>query len=136
MFYKYETYCRAVLRIVTALLYMQHGAQKLFQYPPGGHNQGSLELLSLVGVAGILEFFGGMCILLGFFTRTVAFVLSGQMAVAYFMFYASKSIFPVVNGGELAIMFCFVYFYLFFAGPGAWSVDALIKSKLNHTQTN
>jgi putative oxidoreductase len=116
--------------MITALLYMQHGAQKLFHYPPGGHHQGPFELLSLAGIAGILEFFGGLLLLIGLCTRSVAFLLSGQMAVAYFLFYASKDFFPVVNGGELAIMFCFVFFYFIFSGPGAWSLDNLIKNKL------
>jgi len=130
MLYKYEIYSRAILRMITALLYMQHGAQKLFHYPPGGHHQGPFELLSLAGIAGILEFFGGLLLLIGLCTRSVAFLLSGQMAVAYFLFYASKDFFPVVNGGELAIMFCFVFFYFIFSGPGAWSLDNLIKNKL------
>lgn len=136
MLNKYEMYCRAILRIVTALLYMQHGAQKLFHFPPGGHHQGAFELFSLAGVAGILEFFGGLCLVFGFFTRSVAFVLSGQMAVAYFMFYVTKDFFPVVNGGELAIMFCFVFFYLVFSGPGAWSVDNLLKARSGQHHVN
>ncbi|MEP1446278.1 MAG: DoxX family protein [Paraglaciecola sp.] len=134
--FKYEIYSLAILRIITAFLYMQHGAQKLFQYPPGGHHQGPFELLSLAGVAGVLEFFGGLCILLGLRTRTVAFLLSGQMAVAYFMFYATKDFFPVVNGGELAIMFCFVFFYFIFSGPGAWALDNVIKTRLNRSKVD
>lgn len=135
MFDKYEIYSRAVLRIVSALLFMQHGAQKLFHFPPGGHHQGPLEIFSLAGIGGILEFFGGLLLVVGFYTRSVAFVLSGQMAVAYFIFYFPDSFnkpsgfFPVVNGGDLAIMFCFVFLYFFFSGPGAWSIDNKMKAK-------
>lgn len=136
MFYQYEKYCLAILRVVTALLYMQHGAQKLFHFPEGGHHQGPLDLFSLTGFAGILEFFGGLCLLIGLGTRSVAFLLSGQMAVAYFLFYASKDFFSVVNGGELAVMYCFVFFYFIFSGPGAWSVDAVLKAKLNRSTVN
>ncbi|AOW15337.1 DoxX family protein [Hydrogenophaga crassostreae] len=138
----YEIHCRALLRIVTALLFMQHGAQKLFHYPPGGHHQGPLDLFSLIGVAGVLEFFGGLLLVVGLYTRSVAFVLSGQMAVAYFAFHvpggkdAPGGFFPVVNGGELAIIFCFVFFYLVFSGPGAWSLDGLIKAKAPRAATN
>jgi putative oxidoreductase len=121
---------------------MQHGAQKLFHFPPGGHHQGPLELFSLTGIAGILEFFGGLCLAVGLYTRSVAFVLSGQMAVAYFAFHvpggrdAPGGFFPVVNGGDLAILFCFVFFYFIFAGPGAWSLDSIIKAKLNRSKTD
>ncbi|WP_394181375.1 DoxX family protein [Marinomonas posidonica] len=132
----YEIYSRAALRVISAFLFMQHGAQKLFHYPPGGHNQGPLELFSLVGVAGVLEFFGGLCLLVGLCTRSVAFLLSGQMAVAYFMFYPAKAFFPVVNGGELTIMFCFVFFYFIFAGSGAWSIDEVIKNRLNRSKSD
>jgi putative oxidoreductase len=112
----------SVLRIVAAAVYMVHGSQKLFGFPPSEH--GSPELLSLMGFGGILEFFGGALLLVGLFTRPVAFVLSGMMAVAYFMAHAPKSFFPALNGGDAAILFCFVFFYLVFAGPGPWSLDA------------
>src|SRR5262245_16127732 len=91
----------SILRIVTALLFMQHGGQKLFGFPPS--QQGNkAQLLSLIGVAGTLEFFGGLLLLLGFFTRPTAFILSGMMAVAYFMVHAPRGFWPVLNGGELA----------------------------------
>jgi putative oxidoreductase len=112
----------SVLRIVAAAVFMVHGSQKLFGFPPSEH--GSPELLSLTGLAGILEFFGGALLLVGLFTRPVAFVLSGMMAVAYFMAHAPKSFFPALNGGDAAILFCFVFLYLVFAGPGPWSLDA------------
>jgi putative oxidoreductase len=112
----------SVLRIVAAAVFMVHGSQKLFGFPPSEH--GSPELLSLMGFGGILEFFGGALLLVGLFTRPVAFVLSGMMAVAYFMAHAPKSFYPALNGGDAAILFCFVFLYLVFAGPGPWSLDA------------
>jgi putative oxidoreductase len=111
----------AVLRIMTALLFIEHGTQKLFGFPDGSSPQPSL--LSLDGLAGVLELVGGALILIGMFTRPVAFVLSGFMAVAYFMAFAPKSFFPVISGGDDAILYTFIFLYLVFAGPGAWSVD-------------
>lgn len=114
----------SVLRIVTALLFMQHGAQKLFgllTVQPGA----TPPLLSMMGVAGVLEFFGGLLILLGLFTRPVAFLLSGEMAVAYFMAHAPQGFWPVLNRGELAALYSFVFLYLAVAGGGPWSVDHL-----------
>ena len=85
----------------------------------------SVQLFSLMGFAGILEAFGGLLLLIGLFTRPVAFVLAGMMAAAYFMAHAPQSFYPVLNGGDAAILFCFVFLYLVFAGPGAWSVDGM-----------
>lgn len=114
----------SVLRTVTAFLFMPHGAQKLFGFL--APDQAVLPpLLSLLGLAGVLEFFGGLFILLGLFTRPVAFILSGEMAVAYFMVHAPQGFWPLGNGGDLAAIFCFVFLYLVFAGGGAWSVDRL-----------
>lgn len=109
-----------ILRIVTALLFMTHGSQKLLGFPASNH---SPELFSLLWFAGLLELVGGFFVLIGLFTRPVAFVLSGQMAVAYWMAHAPKSFFPALNGGDAAILFCFIFLYLVFAGPGAFSVD-------------
>ena len=111
-----------VLRIVTALCFMEHGCQKLFGFPsvPAA---GMPELLSLLGLAAILEFVGGLLVLIGFQTRPVAFLLSGEMAVGYWIAHAPKSPFPAINGGDAAILFCFVFLYLVFAGPGAWAID-------------
>ncbi len=114
----------SVLRIAAALLFMQHGTQKLLDFPSTGEPN-ELALMSIVGVAGILELFGGALLLVGLFTRPVAFILSGMMAVAYFMAHAPRDFFPVLNGGELAALYCFVFFYFVFAGGGAWSLDAL-----------
>ena len=114
----------AVLRIVTALLFMAHGTMKLFGFPAGDTPM-SVELFSLMGLAGVLETFGGLLLLVGLFTRPVAFILAGQMAAAYFMAHAPQSFYPALNGGDAAILFCFVFLYLVFAGPGAWSLDEL-----------
>jgi putative oxidoreductase len=116
----------SILRIIAAFLFMQIGTAKLFAFPgaimPGG---GTAELASLAGVAGLLEAVGGALLLVGLFTRPVAFVLSGQMAVAYFMGHASQGFWPVLNGGGPAISFCFLWLYLSMAGAGPWSLDAL-----------
>lgn len=118
----------SIMRVVTALLFMQHGAQKLFGLPAEPAKV-PVELFSLMGLAGVLEFFGGMLILLGLFTRPVAFLLSGQMAVAYFMVHAPKGFWPILNGGELAAFYCFVYLYLAAAGGGCWSLDHVRRKR-------
>jgi putative oxidoreductase len=117
----YSPYMLAVLRIVTAFIFMEHGTQKLLGFPPGSVPQPAL--FSLFGLAGVLEIVGGLLILVGLYTRLVAFVLAGQMAVAYFVGHAPEGLFPVNNGGDAAILYCFVFLYLVFAGPGAWSID-------------
>jgi putative oxidoreductase len=114
----------SVLRIITALLFMQHGGQKLFGFP--APPSAEFALFSLMGLAGILEFFGGLLILLGLFTRPVAFLLSGQMAVAYFMAHAPEGFWPVLNHGELAVLYCFIFLYLSLAGGGPWSLDRVV----------
>jgi putative oxidoreductase len=110
-----------VLRIMTALLFMEHGTQKLLGFPPSP-NPGP-PLFSLMGLQGVLELFGGFLVLIGLFTRPVAFILSGDMAVAYFMAHAPRSFFPVLNQGDAAILYCFVFLFLAVVGAGAWSVD-------------
>lgn len=120
---KYRPQALSVLRIVAALLFIAHGTQKLLAFPAGGM-PGPVDYFSLMGLAGLLELFGGLAVLVGFFTRPVAFVLSGLMAFAYWMGHAPRDFFPVNNGGDAAILFCFVFLYLVFAGPGPWSVDA------------
>ena len=111
----------SVLRIMTGLLFLEHGTGKLLGFTSSDHTASSL--LSLIGFQGVLELAGGLLILLGLFTRPVAFVLAGDMAVAYFMAHAPRSFYPTVNDGQLAILFCFVFLYLAFAGGGEWSVD-------------
>ena len=113
----------SLLRIVTGLMFVQHGTQKIFGFPQAAN--GPFELVSQMGVGGVLELVGGVMIVLGLFTRPVAFVLSGMMAVAYFQFHAASSLYPLVNGGELAALYCFVFLYLSFAGPGEWALDRL-----------
>jgi putative oxidoreductase len=108
----------SVLRIMTGLLFMEHGMQKFFAFPSPGP-----ALTPLLIVQGLLELVGGILIAIGLFTRPVAFILAGDMAVAYFYAHVPRGFFPQVNMGQLAIMFCFVFLYLFVAGGGAWSVD-------------
>ena len=116
----------SVLRIMTGLLFLEHGTQKLFAFPPPP-NPGP-ALFSLLGVQGMIELVGGLLILVGLFTRPVAFILAGDMAVAYFMRHAPRGFFPSLNGGKLAILYCFVFLYLFVAGGGVWSIDARRRS--------
>ena len=113
------------LRVVAGLLFAQHGAQKLFGVLEG--NQAGLA--SLMGVAGILEFFGGLLIAVGLFTRPVAFIVCGQMAVAYFMAHAPQGFWPILNRGELAALYCFVWLFFFTHGPGKHSVDGWLARR-------
>ena len=113
----------SVLRIVVAGLFIQHGMAKLFHVPYVASFD-NVHLMSLVGLAGMLELVGGLLLLIGLFTRPVAFILSGEMAVAYFMAHAPASPLPLLNHGELAVMYCFVFLYFAVAGGGVWSVDA------------
>lgn len=117
----------AALRVLTGLLFMQHGAQKLFGMLGGVDGHGATaQLASLAGVAGVLELFGGFLIVIGLFTRVVAFILSGEMAWAYWMVHvAHGGLVPIYNRGEFAALLCFVFLFLAFNGAGAWSVDAL-----------
>jgi len=117
----------SVLRIVTGLLFLEHGTQKLLGFPPSEH--AFPPLFSLMGIQGALELVGGFLIVIGLLTRPVAFILAGDMAVAYFMAHAPKGFFPTQNGGQLAILFCFVFLYLVFAGGGEWNVDARIARR-------
>jgi putative oxidoreductase len=113
----------SVLRIVAGLLFLEHGTQKLFGFPPG--EQGGPEMMTLPWFAGVIELVAGVLLTLGLLTRGAAFVASGEMAFAYWMAHAPQSPFPVNNGGDSAILYCFVFLYLVFAGPGPWSLDAL-----------
>jgi putative oxidoreductase len=115
----------SVLRIVVGFTFFEHGLQKVLGLL-GGH---AVPPLSLPGVAGWLEGVGGLLILIGLFTRPAAFILCGEMAVAYFKQHASASFWPVVNRGELAVLYCFIFLYMFVAGPGRWSADVLIRKK-------
>jgi putative oxidoreductase len=113
---RWAPHALALLRIVTALLFIAHGTGKLLGVPDIGFRP---ELLSLAGLAGVLEIVGGILLVLGLFTRPVAFILSGEMAVAYFMAHAPNGFHPIQNGGESAVLFCFVFLFLVFSGPGA-----------------
>lgn len=121
---------QSVLRMVTAYLFLLHGAAKLFHVPHVDMFDG-LQLFSLLGVAGILEFFGGALLLIGLFTRPVAFILSGQMAVAYFLAHAGPDNFwlPLINHGEPAVLYCFIFLFLSVAGGGCWSIDSKMVKK-------
>ena len=111
------------LRVMTGLLFLEHGTSKLLGFPHEPKLD-ALQLFSLMGFAGVLELVGGALIVLGLFTRPVAFVLAGQMAVAYFMSHGAKGFFPALNGGDAAILFCFIFLYLVAAGAGPYSLDA------------
>ncbi len=118
----------SILRLIAAFLFIAHGSQKLFGYPSSG--QASQPFLWFpTGIAGILEFFGGLLLLLGLFTRPMSFILSGQMAVAYFMAHAGGGFWPLLNRGELAVLYCFLFLYFTFAGGGEWSLDNLWRKK-------
>ena len=117
----------SVLRMVAAFLFMAHGTQKWLAFPVP--RASPTELWSLSGVAGLLELVGGFLLLLGLFTRPVAFVLSGLMAFAYFIAHAPQGFWPIVNRGELAALYCFVFLYLAAAGGGPWSLDHWVRRK-------
>jgi putative oxidoreductase len=122
---KARPYVLSFLRILVALLFVAHGTQKFFGFPAAGPS-----LTPLLTVQAALELIGGILLVLGVYTRFVAFILSGDMAVAYFMAHFPKSFFPSANGGDAAVLYCFVFFYLIFAGGGAWSVDrAFLKQE-------
>lgn len=115
----------SLLRAVAGFLFMQHGMEKLFGFPGGGH---TVHLFSLMGLAGVLECFGGGLVLLGLFTRPIAFILSGEMAFAYFMaHYPANHVWPILNHGGEAVLFCFVFLYLSSAGGGPVSLDRAIR---------
>ena len=118
-------YALALLRIVSGLLFLAHGTQKFLSFPAGDHAGSGWALDNPGAFAGIVELVTGILITIGLLTRPAAFVASGTMAVAYWMAHAPQNAFPVNNGGDAAILYCFVFLYLLFAGPGAWSVDGI-----------
>ena len=124
----WNSYLQSVLRIVAAFMFLQAGSMKLFAIPVGvPPNGGTVPLMSQMGIGAILEVFGGGLLLVGLFTRPVAFLLSGEMAVAYFQFHAPHGFWPNMNGGVAAVIYCFVWLYFSAAGAGPWSLDALRK---------
>ena len=116
----------SVLRIIAGLLFFAHGTAKLLGFPQVEMFAG-LQLFSLMGLAGVLELVGGALLVIGLFSRLTAFILAGEMAVAYFMEHAPQSFHPMINQGEAAILFCFIFLYIAAAGPGPWSIDAARK---------
>jgi len=113
---------RSIFRAILGLLFIEHGTAKLFHFPEVASFD-NLQLFSLVGLSAVLELVGGVLLLLGLFTRTTAFILSGEMAVAYFMVHAPRGFFPLLSGGEAAVFYCFAFLYLSVAGGGPWSLD-------------
>lgn len=125
---RFEPQLLSILRMVTGLLYMQHGLQKLAGWFGGMGGAGqTAELASRYGVAGVLETVGGALIVVGLLTRLVAFILSGEMAFAYFLVHFPRGFFPIENHGEVVVLFCFVYLFLTAAGAGPWSLDAMLR---------
>jgi len=120
---------QGLLRIMTGLLFMEHGGQKLFAIPPANPPIATVALGTMFGISGILELFGGFAIVLGFLTRPVAFLLCGEMAVAYFTSHAPRGFWPLVNHGELAVLYCFVYLFFAVAGAGSFSVDHVLARR-------
>jgi putative oxidoreductase len=119
----------SVLRIVAGVVFITFGTMKLFGYPPLPPGTPPFGLVTQAGIAGMLEVVGGLLFILGLFTRPVAFVLSGEMAVAYFQFHSPQSFFPTTNMGTPAILYCLLFLYFVFAGAGEWSIDAVIARK-------
>jgi putative oxidoreductase len=125
---RYQPQLLALLRIVTALLFLQHGLIKLFGFPSGGM-PGLQQPGTLLWIAGLIECVCALGVLAGLLTRLFAFIASGEMAVAYFMFHAPQGFYPALNMGEAAILYCFIFLYIAAAGPGAWSVDGARERK-------
>lgn len=125
---RYSPYSLAALRIMTGLLFLEHGTQKFLSFPAGERAGVGWDFSSLGHYAGAIELVTGVLIVLGLFTRPAAFLASGTMAFAYFIAHAPQNFFPVNNGGDAAILYCFVFLYLVFAGPGAFSLDDARRS--------
>jgi putative oxidoreductase len=122
---RFAPYTQSLLRIAAAVIFIPHGAQKLL----GMFGGSTVPMFSQMWVAGVLELFGGTLMLLGLFTRPVAFVLSGEMAVAYYLAHFPRGRWPILNGGELAVLFCFIWLFFAAAGPGPWSLDAIVRRR-------
>lgn len=128
LFAKWQPAALSLLRFITGLLFLQYGLAKLLKWPPVPMFA-KVELFSLYGAAGSIELIGGILLVLGLFTRPVAFIASGEMAFAYFMSHAPQGFFPILNQGDLAVLLCFVFLYLACAGGGPYSLDALMRKK-------
>lgn len=129
---RYAPQAQALLRIVTALLMLLHATSKLFDFPPFGS---PVPVGSLLWIAGIIEIVGGLLLIVGLLARPAAFIISGEMAVAYWMVHAPQSTFPSQNHGEVAILFCFIFLFLAAAGPGAWSIDGSRKARVTTVES-
>jgi putative oxidoreductase len=128
---KFQPQALSILRIVAGLLFMSHGLQKWFGFPVANPAYANIQLLSMVGAAGLIEIVGGGLVTLGLFTRAAAFITSGEMAYSYWIYSnrPARGLVPIANGGTLEVFYCFVFFYLIFAGAGAWSVDAMMRKR-------
>ncbi len=124
---KYSPYLYAVLRIVAGLMFMMHGTQKLFNWPPGANPPPPVG--SLFWIGGVIELVTGLLIAVGFLTGYAAFIAAGQMAVAYFMVHVPRGLLPLLNGGELAALYCFLFLYIAATGAGVWSIDSQLGRK-------
>jgi putative oxidoreductase len=122
---KYETQIYAILRLVAGFLFLWHGSQKLFAFPPAGHEMPSY----IVFIAGPIEFFGGLLIMIGFLTPWVAFICSGEMAFAYWSVHGTHALLPILNGGEIAIIYCFLFLFIAARGSGVFSVDHFLEKR-------
>jgi putative oxidoreductase len=130
---RWAPFLLSALRVIAAFLFVAHGTQKLFAFPVS-EPRPPVDFGSLMGLAGVIEFVGGTLLLLGLFSRPVAFILSGEMAVAYFLRHAPRGFWPALNGGELAALYCFIFLFVAAAGPGAWSLDSLRQSRRVRSQ--
>jgi putative oxidoreductase len=122
---KYETQIYAILRLIAGFLFLWHGSQKLFAFPPAGHEMPSY----IVFIAGPIEFFGGLLIMIGFLTPWVAFICSGEMAFAYWSVHGTHALLPILNGGEIAIIYCFLFLFIAARGSGVFSVDHFLEKR-------
>jgi putative oxidoreductase len=123
---KYSPYLYAILRILAGLMFAMHGSQKLFGWPGG---KAAVPVASLLGVAGLVEFIGGLMIAFAILTSYAAFIASGEMAAAYFMAHAPRGPLPIVNQGELAVLYCFLFLYIAAQGSGLWGIDAIRRRR-------
>jgi putative oxidoreductase len=125
---RYSPQIFAILRVISGLMFAMHGTQKLFHWPPSNHPGAGKDMATLMMIGGIIELAGGLLIAIGLLTRIAAFICSGEMAVAFFMVHAKHgSLLPIVNQGELAVLYCFVFLYFAAAGAGVWSADATMR---------
>lgn len=124
---------RSILRIIAGLMFICAGTMKVFNYPPMPPGQPPIELMSQIGIGGLIEVIGGALFTIGLFTRPVSFLAAGMMAVAYFQFHAPGGFLPTVNGGVPAVLYCFIFLYFLFAGAGVWSVDEMIARRKTHS---